>query len=363
MKYASLPFNNIFNGCILSREQYECCKDYVKDSICIGIDCYSKFFLKSNDIFYFEKFCFSVAIREQSLFKDDEAGTLKKLKEKYSDVLTVKNFKELNSPFFISDFFGKLRMNSQYMYEIKSARKEILCTKQIISIRLFDEYLTLVLDRLEYETDRYTAFNTIMKGYEAIIHYICAFYLCHLEIKLSDCFGKVKVIDKVENGSLGAWLELTYSILKSKNYLNTSFLKCEIGNNICELFSKIDYPANKIKESDKISSKESWYNFLNNRLVNLRNTTVGHGSTAFIPSDEGLVSMYKIFLYMINKVRINLNNLKLTKEVFWIIEINNEIAFLDKLTPEINELRYIDYLSEKSVPMPWRSGKDVFIAE
>lgn len=355
MHYNSL-LNNIFDGCVLSREQYESCKYHLKDNICIGIDCYSRLFLKNDNIRCLKEFCYSVAIKEQTLFQSEERDSLNILKKNYSDVLTVKNFKELNNPFLFKDFFEELRKNSQYMYEIKNARKEILKSKEITNIEKFDEYLILVLDRLEYETDRYTIFNIILKGYEAITHFICAFYLCHLEVRLSDYLDGINVMEKVENGSLGSWLELTHSVLKRKKYLENSWLKSKIGNNISELFSKINYPAQK---SVDIKPAEQWYNFLNNRLVNLRNNTIGHGSSAFIPADEGLVCMYKIYLYMLNEVRMNFKNLELSKEQVWIIEIDNKITFLNKITPEINELRYIDYLSEKLVPIQWRSSKDV----
>ena len=172
-----------------------------------------------------------------------------------------------------------------------------------------------------------------------------------MNISLNDELGDLKIIDEVEKGGLGKWIEMVYKVLKNKNCYKGSWLSNKIGDNISKLFIKIKYPSSTISNGNKVNPKESYYHFLSNRIVNFRNCTIGHGSSAYIPVDEELLYMYKIYLYLLIEIKINFNQLSLKKDVIWITYIGENLAFLDKLTPEINELRYIDYLSENSIPL------------
>lgn len=351
---SDLPvINPRLNGIVLSREQYEYCKDYIKNNICIGIDCYSKFFQSSKQNIYRDDFSYSVAIREKQLFKSDEADYISALKATYLNILTLENFRLLNYSVEANIFFQKLQKDSQYIYAIKKVRKEFSNIGQITSIKQFDKYLKLVLDRAGCELDRYTVFNNILKGYEAIIHYICTYFLISLDIKLDDAWGNFKIVNEVEKGGLGAWLEMAYRVLQIKDCYKENWLSNKIGDDISKLFNKINYPSSKSIERNKAKSVESYYHFLSNRLVNLRNCTIGHGSSAYIPTDEELLCLYKIYAYLLIEIQININQLPQREATVWIIYKGENVAFLDKLTPEIKELRYIDYLSEISVPLFW----------
>lgn len=170
----------------------------------------------------------------------------------------------------------------------------------------------------------------------------------NLNINLDDSFGKRKVVKYVEDGALGSWLEIVYHILKYKKCLNGSFFSIEIGDKIAELFSDINYPGNNLKKNI-VKPSERFYAFFVERLVNLRNWTLGHGSSAYVPEDKEIISMYKIFLFILREIKGKCNHIQLENKKNWIIINCGSIAFLDKLLADSKELRYLDYMLEKSI--------------
>lgn len=338
------------NGVVLLEEQYEYCKDYIKDNISICIDCYSKYFSNSNKIIYLEQFSYSVAITERQIFNENDIDVISILKEKYPQILITKSFKGLKNSIQAEEFLRLVEKESKYVHEIKRAREELIDSKLILNIRPFDKYFVFILNKAEREIDRYTAFNNILKGFEAIIHYVCVYYLTNLQIKINDEWGDFKIIDQVEKGGLGTWLEMVYRVLKIKNIYKESLLSNGIGNSISELFAQINYPTSTKFKSNNVRSNESYYHFFSNRIVNLRNCTIGHGSSTYIPSDKELVNLYKIFLHILQKIYSQFRPILIKQDTIWMVSIDENIALLDKLTSELNELRYLDYFSEKSIP-------------
>lgn len=347
-----MHINPVLDGYVLSRNQYEYCKEHITDHVCVGIDCYNKF-VSSKTNFYCDEFMYSVAIREQQILKSDEALSLSVLNSTYFNVLTLKSFKQLKYSAEVNDFFKKMKIDVQYLYTMKMARRSLSNVKQITNIMQFDTYLVSVLDKVECELDRYTTFNTILKGYEAIIHYICVYNLISLDIKLEDAWDDFKIVEEVEKGSLGAWLQMVYRVLKVKACYSGNWLSNKVSVDIAELFIKINYPSGVDLKCNKLNSKETYYHFLSNRLVNLRNNTIGHGSSAYIPTDKELLCMYKIYMYLFIEVSRNYNQLLQKEDTVWMTYLDKNVVFLDKLTLENNELRYLDYLSETSISMLW----------
>lgn len=340
--------NPKLNGVVMFREQYEFYKYDFKNHICIGIDCYSKVYSDDEPGLFLDIFSYSVAIREKQSFSSHEQNYVSKLKIKYFDILTLKNFKNLYYSPFADDFFRRLQQNAKYIYEMKKTWGELLDDEEITNITEFNEYLKSLSDNLCNELNRYIAFNNILKGYEAVIHYICIYYLSNLNINLDDSFGKRKVVKYVEDGALGSWLEIVYHILKYKKCLNRSFFSIEIGDKIAELFSDINYPGNNLKKNI-VKPNERFYAFFVERLVNLRNWTLGHGSSVYVPEDKEIISMYKIFLCILREIKGKCNHIQLENKKNWIIINSGSIAFLDKLLADSKELRYLDYMLEKSI--------------
>lgn len=340
--------NPKLNGVVMFREQYESFKDDIKNNICIGIDCYSKSYYDDAIGLFSDSFSYSVAIREKQLFSSDEQNYVSKLKIKYFDILTLENFKKLKHSPFTDDFFRKLQQNAKYIYDMKNARGEFLDDGEITGIKEFNEYLKFLSDNLCNELNRYTSFNNILKGYEAVIHYICIYYLLNLNINLDDSFDNRKVVTYVNDGALGSWLEIVYHILKYKKCYNGSFFSIEIGDKIAELFSGINYPGNNLKKNI-VKPSERFYVFFLERLINLRNWTLGHGSSAYVPEDKEIISMYKILLCILREIKGKYNHIQLKNKKNWIIINGGSIAFLDKLLADSRELRYLDYMLEKSI--------------
>lgn len=348
-KCSEIPdLNPRLNGIAMFREQYEFYKDDIKNNICIGIDCYSKVYSDDGTGLFLDSFLYSVAIREKQLFSSDEKNYISKLKIKYFEILTLKNFKELYHSPFADDFFKKLQQNAKYIYDMKNAWGEFLDDGEITSIKEFNEYLKFLSDNLCNELNRYTSFNYILKGYEAVIHYICIYYLLKLNISLDDSFINRKVVKYVEDGALGSWLEIVHHILKYKKCYNGSFFSKKIGDKIAELFSGINYPGSNLKKNI-VKPSDRFYDFFLERLINLRNWTLGHGSSAYVPEDKEIISMYKILLCVLRVIKEKYNYMQLKNKKNWVIINEGSIAFLDKFLADSMELRYVDYMLEKSI--------------
>ena len=345
-------YHPTLNGYVLTKNQYECLRKYIKCNIYVGIGCYSKMSVNSKINFFNDAFSFSVAIREVQLFKSDEKEYISALAKHYLSVLTLNNFHQLNYSFEVQAFFSKLEYNAIYIHNIKNERNRLKKINILTKISKFDQYLFYVCDKLECELNRYNAFNLLLKAYEAIIHYICSYYLVKQKINLDSSFEHYKVIDAVENGGLGTWLELTYKILKYTDSLENSWLLYTINETLWNSFSAISYNSYNLNQNksvyNKVSkSKESYFNFLSNRLVNLRNNTIGHGSSSYIPIDEDIWHMYRIYLILLIEIKTNLSDIDFDVNNYWVKIEEDNVYFLDKLNVDIHELRYVDYASEK----------------
>lgn len=345
-----LTINPMLNGVILSREQYGYCRQYIQDSNCVGIDFYSRIFLSSEPFYYTDQFQYSIAIRESLMLEsdEDERKTISGLQSCYFSVLTLDRVGQLNSFTYMKGFFDKIRIDILYTESMRKAKREIFEEQIITGIKNFDQYLMLDADKKRYELDRYTAFSSLVKGYEAIMRYICVYYLILYDVKLEDVYGKCRIMEKVEDGALGSWIDMVYHVLKREKAFSNCWLGKKVNVKIIDSFKLIGLSHEGVKTGKMMEKKEmTYYQFFLEKIINLRNWTIGHGSSSYVPDDNGLVNMYKVYLYFLKEVQINFSDFPIKENTIWMIIYEDNIAFLDKFIAENNKYRYIDYLAKK----------------
>ena len=203
----------------------------------------------------------------------------------------------------------------------------------------------------ENSSDKFIIFNTILKGCEALIHYQSIYILIneHIEINQEYVFTTregetTKRVDKfVESGSLGSWANLAQEILKSKYKYEASWYSKKINTNdsIWNAILNQQYP-----NISKSSSAATNYGLISERIINIRNNTMGHGSSEYTPDNDQLIYLFEIYLYLLKETSLSFHELMYSEKQVWILKTKEEVKFLDIFFRKENTLRYIDYINE-----------------
>jgi len=318
----------------------------------------------------------------------------------------VKNFKHLNDDQAIRTIFIAAQRDSLYIHLVRQLNKIYIGGGSPTGLAHFDEHLISILNDLARELNRYTAFKTILKGYEALIHYTVAYYCIQEDVGLSYLREHISGEKKHKNemGSLGAWLEFIYFVLKSNGKLEGSLLNEHINEDIFYTYWKFDRLRKRVGSADSeafinylkkqfrdtnsedftnylkeqfvncleeqykgINQKElfnikkkldnnpeklygRYYDLLSNKLVNLRNNTIGHGSSNYVPSDAELWLLLRLYLSILNSISQKLSALKLSRNQIWILQDANSDIFLDKVSLVDCNLSYKDYYWKRILP-------------
>lgn len=337
----------LLNGIVLINNQCLAINQQ-KEHMIIGIDCYSRF-LQEQERILINKNLFCYIIKEAPLFNslDDDF----EISRNYKKGLHVHRIHNISNGSLNLSFFDSINNDALYVVKARQLLIKYNINETITRIFNFDNYLFSITNVFENSSDKFVIFNTILKGCEAIIHYQVVYFLIneHIEINQELVYTnkngeKAERVDKfVESGSLGSWVDLAQKVLKSKNKYEASWYSKKINTNdsIWNAISKQQYP-----NISKSASATTNYGLISERIINIRNNTIGHGSSEYVPDNDQLIYLFEIYLYLLKETELNFHKLIHIEKQIWMLESKENVKFLDIFIQKENTLRYIDYLNE-----------------
>lgn len=331
-----------------------------KEYMIIGIDCYSRF-LQEQEQISINKNLFCYVIKEKPLLKFfDDVFNIARNHKKVLNVHRIRNI--LNDSSFLS-FFDSINNDASHVVKARQLLNVYNINEIITRIFNFDNYLFTITRIFENSSNKFVIFNTILKGCEAIIHYQAMYFLINEDIKINqeyNYFSKNKaktiIVNKyLESGSLGAWINLVQEVLKMKNKYDDSWLSRKISKDDSIWGAVLNQQYPNISKSTSVTTN---YELITQRIINIRNNTIGHGSSQYVPDNDQLICLFEIYLYLLKETSQNFCELIYSKNQIWMLKTKEDFKLLDIYFPDINKLRYIDYINESFLFITHEQGGD-----
>ena len=314
----------------------------------IGIDCYSRF-LQNQEFILCDKNNFCYSIKEDPIlsFLEDDF----EMQNNYKKILYLHRFCNIQNNVSSLSFFDNIKYDAFYVVKARKLFDEYDISNTITGISFFDSYLFFITKVFEKLADKFEIFNTLLKGCEAIIHYQSLYILINERIEINQVYTLTtkegltskRVDEFVESGSLGSWVNLAQEVLISKSKYETSWYSQKINTNdsIWKAILNQRFPI-----ISKFTSYTTNYGLISQRIINIRNNTIGHGSSGYTPDNDQLIYLFEIYLYLLKATSINFYKIMFSEKQVWLLEADGEVKFLDIFIRKENTLKYIDYINE-----------------